>query len=50
MPDDELRAREQALGSRYAPVARERRVSKALQAYASMASSADRGAVRLIPR
>ena len=30
------------------PVTRDRRVSKALKAYASMVSSADKGAVRLI--
>jgi dihydroxy-acid dehydratase len=41
-----LAARRTALGGRYAPVARERKVSQALRAYAAMATSADRGAVR----
>jgi dihydroxy-acid dehydratase len=51
--DDELAARrqqEEAKGSRAAwkPAGRERTVSKALKAYASMVSSADQGAVRII--
>jgi dihydroxy-acid dehydratase len=41
-----LAARREALGGRYAPVARERKVSTALRAYAAMATSADKGAVR----
>ncbi|WP_327695541.1 dihydroxy-acid dehydratase [Streptomyces sp. NBC_00459] len=44
--DDELSARREALNGVYAPVARERKVSQALRAYAAMATSADRGAVR----
>jgi dihydroxy-acid dehydratase len=43
--DAELAARREALEA-YAPVGRERRVSAALRAYAAMATSADRGAVR----
>ena len=39
-------ARREALGGRYEPVARERKVSAALRAYAAMATSADKGAVR----
>ncbi len=38
--------REAALDGRYAPKQRERKVSAALRAYAAMATSADRGAVR----
>ena len=49
-PDDELDRRRGGTGDgRYRPVARDRVVSGALRAYASMASSADRGAVRIIP-
>ncbi|GAA3858278.1 dihydroxy-acid dehydratase [Streptomyces sedi] len=44
--DDELARRRAELDGRYAPVARERKVSLALRAYAAMATSADRGAVR----
>ncbi|MGW1720339.1 dihydroxy-acid dehydratase [Streptomyces sp. NPDC002156] len=44
--DDELAARREALNGVYAPVSRERKVSAALRAYAAMATSADRGAVR----
>ncbi|UIX31843.1 dihydroxy-acid dehydratase [Streptomyces sp. GQFP] len=44
--DDELARRESALNGVYAPVSRERKVSQALRAYAAMATSADRGAVR----
>ncbi|MDX3456327.1 dihydroxy-acid dehydratase [Streptomyces sp. ME02-8801-2C] len=44
--DTELARREQALNGVYAPVSRERKVSAALRAYAAMATSADRGAVR----
>ncbi|MEU7422552.1 dihydroxy-acid dehydratase [Streptomyces sp. NPDC040750] len=42
----ELARREQALGGVYAPRARDRKVSAALRAYAAMATSADKGAVR----
>jgi len=44
--DEELAARRAALNGTYAPRARERKVSTALRAYAAMATSADRGAVR----
>ncbi|OEJ40263.1 dihydroxy-acid dehydratase [Streptomyces agglomeratus] len=44
--DDELAARREALGGVYAPKNRERKVSQALRAYAAMATSADKGAVR----
>ncbi|MCH5675002.1 dihydroxy-acid dehydratase [Streptomyces gilvus] len=43
---EELARREQALGGVYAPKSRERKVSAALRAYAAMATSADKGAVR----
>ncbi|MCX3060416.1 dihydroxy-acid dehydratase [Streptomyces beihaiensis] len=46
VPDEELAARRAALGGTYAPKARERKVSAALRAYAAMATSADKGAVR----
>ncbi len=46
VPEDELAARRDALGGVYAPANREREVSTALRAYAAMATSADRGAVR----
>ncbi|MGW5734950.1 MULTISPECIES: dihydroxy-acid dehydratase [Streptomyces] len=46
VPEEELTARREALGGVYAPKARERKVSAALRAYAAMATSADRGAVR----
>ena len=42
LTDEELVARPMT------PVTRDRQVSKALKAYASMVSSADKGAVRLI--
>ncbi|MGW0701903.1 dihydroxy-acid dehydratase [Streptomyces sp. NPDC002867] len=42
----ELARREQAMGGAYAPKSRERKVSAALRAYAAMATSADKGAVR----
>ncbi|MFF7980341.1 dihydroxy-acid dehydratase [Streptomyces sp. NPDC007901] len=42
----ELARREQALNGVYAPKNRERKVSAALRAYAAMATSADKGAVR----
>ncbi|GGT15950.1 MULTISPECIES: dihydroxy-acid dehydratase [Streptomyces] len=41
-----LEARREALGGVYAPKNRERKVSAALRAYAAMATSADKGAVR----
>ncbi|WP_326797351.1 dihydroxy-acid dehydratase [Streptomyces sp. NBC_01808] len=41
-----LAERRAALGGRYAPKSRERKVSTALRAYAAMATSADKGAVR----
>ncbi|MBA0053842.1 dihydroxy-acid dehydratase [Streptomyces sp. AJS327] len=44
--EEELAARREALGGRYAPRDRQRKVSAALRAYAAMATSADRGAVR----
>ncbi len=44
--EEELAARRAALEGRYEPVARERKVSQALRAYAAMATSADKGAVR----
>jgi dihydroxy-acid dehydratase len=43
---EELTRREQALSGVFAPKSRERKVSAALRAYAAMATSADRGAVR----
>ncbi|MFD7509424.1 dihydroxy-acid dehydratase [Streptomyces sp. NPDC059853] len=46
VPEAELAARREALGGRYAPVDRDRTVSLALRAYAAMATSADKGAVR----
>ncbi|MBP0460584.1 dihydroxy-acid dehydratase [Streptomyces montanisoli] len=48
--DEELAARRDALNGVYAPKARERKVSVALRAYAAMATSADRGAVRDVSR
>jgi dihydroxy-acid dehydratase len=51
--DEELadrRKTEEAKGkAAYTPQGRDRKVSKALQAYALMAASADKGAVRVIP-
>ncbi|MER6996481.1 dihydroxy-acid dehydratase [Streptomyces sp. NPDC000410] len=44
--DATLTARREALGGVYAPKNRERKVSAALKAYAAMATSADKGAVR----
>ncbi|MEU1779139.1 MULTISPECIES: dihydroxy-acid dehydratase [Streptomyces] len=46
VPEDELAARREALGGTYAPKNRDRTVSAALRAYAAMATSADKGAVR----
>ena len=52
LSDEELaqrRAEEEARGAdAFKPKDRDRKVSKALQAYASLVSSADKGAVRLI--
>ncbi|MFI1869857.1 dihydroxy-acid dehydratase [Streptomyces jumonjinensis] len=50
VPEDELTARREALGGVYAPKNRERKVSAALRAYAAMATSADKGAVRDVSR
>ncbi|WEB41125.1 dihydroxy-acid dehydratase [Streptomyces yunnanensis] len=44
--EEELAARREALGGVYAPKDRDRKVSAALRAYAAMATSADKGAVR----
>ncbi len=44
--EETLAERRAALGGRYAPKSRERKVSTALRAYAAMATSADKGAVR----
>ncbi|MFF7440968.1 dihydroxy-acid dehydratase [Streptomyces sp. NPDC008122] len=44
--DAALAARREALGGVYAPKNRQRKVSAALRAYAAMATSADKGAVR----
>ncbi|QNE76678.1 dihydroxy-acid dehydratase [Streptomyces finlayi] len=46
VPEAELATRREALDGVYAPKKRERKVSAALRAYAAMATSADRGAVR----
>ena len=52
LSDEELAARKEQESSRgkdaYTPAPRDRMVSKALKAYASMVSSADRGAIRII--
>ncbi|MFD3924042.1 dihydroxy-acid dehydratase [Streptomyces sp. NPDC058595] len=48
--DDELAVRREELNGVYEPAARERKVSVALRAYAAMATSADKGAVRDIAR
>jgi dihydroxy-acid dehydratase len=50
VPEDELDTRRAALNGVYAPVGRERKVSAALRAYAAMATSADKGAVRDVSR
>ncbi|MEV6107844.1 dihydroxy-acid dehydratase [Streptomyces sp. NPDC051940] len=50
VPQDVLAARREALGGVYAPKDRERKVSAALRAYAAMATSADKGAVRDVSR
>jgi dihydroxy-acid dehydratase len=46
VPEEELAARRAEHGGVYAPRNRERKVSAALRAYAAMATSADKGAVR----
>ncbi|WP_434594401.1 dihydroxy-acid dehydratase [Streptomyces sp. A5-4] len=46
VPDEELTTRREALGGVYEPKNRDRKVSVALRAYAAMATSADKGAVR----
>ncbi|MFD9225701.1 dihydroxy-acid dehydratase [Streptomyces sp. NPDC060064] len=46
----ELATRREALDGVYAPKSRERKVSAALRAYAAMATSADKGAVRDVSR
>jgi dihydroxy-acid dehydratase len=46
VPDEVLAERRAALDGTYAPRDRERKVSTALRAYAAMATSADKGAVR----
>ncbi|MEU2026140.1 dihydroxy-acid dehydratase [Streptomyces sp. NPDC016469] len=46
VPEAELAARREALNGVYVPKNRDRKVSAALRAYAAMATSADRGAVR----
>lgn len=51
VPDEEIarrRAEMDAGGRPWKPKARQRKVTKALRAYASMASSADKGAVRIV--
>ena len=52
LSDEELSARRAEMESRgpkaWKPVSRDRKVSKALRAYASMVSSADKGAIRLL--
>ncbi|MFD5693077.1 dihydroxy-acid dehydratase [Streptomyces rubiginosohelvolus] len=48
--DAELATRREALNGVYAPKNRDRKVSAALRAYAAMATSADRGAVRDISK
>ncbi|MEU1311866.1 dihydroxy-acid dehydratase [Streptomyces cinnamoneus] len=50
VPEAELTARREALGGTYAPRNRDRKVSAALKAYAAMATSADKGAVRDVSR
>jgi dihydroxy-acid dehydratase len=48
--DDVLAARREALNGEYKPKDRDRKVSQALRAYAAMATSADKGAVRDITK
>jgi len=50
--EDDILIRREAMAScksPWQPVKRDRKVSVALRAYASMTTSADRGAVRLVP-
>lgn len=48
--EQELARREQALNGAYVPKNRDRKISTALRAYAAMATSADKGAVRDVTR
>ena len=52
LSDEELLQRRQEMEARgkdaWKPASRDRHVSKALKAYASMVSSADKGAVRIL--
>ena len=52
VPEDELKSRRNEMEARgrmaWKPQSRDRKISRALKAYASMVSSADKGAVRLI--
>ncbi|MBT2394298.1 dihydroxy-acid dehydratase [Streptomyces sp. ISL-1] len=48
--DEELATRRDALNGSYAPKNRDRKISAALRAYAAMATSADKGAVRDVSR
>ncbi|MFC4611803.1 dihydroxy-acid dehydratase [Streptomyces maoxianensis] len=48
--DAELATRREALNGSYAPKNRDRKISAALRAYAAMATSADKGAVRDVSR
>jgi dihydroxy-acid dehydratase len=52
LTEDELQARRVEMENRgkkaWKPVSRERQVSRALKAYASMVSSADKGAIRIL--
>ena len=52
LSEAELQARKEEMESRgkaaWKPVSRDRQVSRALKAYASMVSSADKGAVRIL--
>ncbi|MEU5430883.1 dihydroxy-acid dehydratase [Streptomyces olivoreticuli] len=50
VPEAELTTRRETLAGRYAPKSRDRKVSAALRAYAAMATSADKGAVRDVSR
>jgi dihydroxy-acid dehydratase len=52
LPDEEIERRRAAMDASdrpWKPDHRQRKVTKALRAYASMASSADKGAVRIVP-
>ncbi len=50
VPEAELTTRRETLAGHYAPKSRDRKVSAALRAYAAMATSADKGAVRDVSR